>query len=140
MEKGLTVDFSDTIIACDIKVDICKQLKAFTDTKGQDHLLAFLYPGCLRWNVVNFFSSLTAGLIKTKVHIEPVCDGRKKVCSWDLGHMTKMATMPIYGENLFENLFLGNRMADNYTALGIWPYQVCSNDDPWLTYFTRRSN
>ena len=69
------MDFSDTIIACDIKVDICKQLKAFTDTKGPDHLLVFLYPGCLR---TNFFSSLTTGLIKTKLHVEPVCDGRKK--------------------------------------------------------------
>ena len=107
MEKGLTVDFSDTIIACDIKVDICKQLKAFTDTKGQDHLLAFLYPGCLRWNVVNFFSSLTTGLIKTKLHVEPVYDGRKKVCSCDLGHMTKMATMPIYGENPLKILSSG---------------------------------
>ena len=32
-------------------------------------------------------------------HIQSPWIGGLKVCSWDLGHMTKMATMPIYGKN-----------------------------------------
>ena len=32
-------------------------------------------------------------------HMEPQWDGGTKVCSNDLGHMTKMASMPIYGKN-----------------------------------------
>ena len=36
-----------------------------------------------------------------------------KVCSWHLGHMTKMAATPIYGKNPSKiNLLLQNRRAD----------------------------
>ena len=38
--------------------------------------------------------------IKFKFHMEPPWDGRMKVCSNGPGHMTKMATVPIYGKNL----------------------------------------
>ena len=48
----------------------------------------------------NIFSSETTGPIEAKFHMEPPWDGRTKVCSNDPGHMTKMATMPIYGKNL----------------------------------------
>ena len=34
-----------------------------------------------------------------------------KIHKYDAGHMTKMATMPIYGEKPFKNL-LGNRQTD----------------------------
>ena len=37
-KKGLTMDFSDSVVACDIKVDI----RTFSDTKGQCHLLIFI--------------------------------------------------------------------------------------------------
>ena len=61
--------------------------------------------------------------------------------------MTKMAAMPIYGKNQKKKSSPGPK--------GRWPwnlvcsvgmqleyYQVCSNDEPWLTltYFTTRSN
>ena len=64
-----------------------------------------------------------------------------KSCSNGPGHMTKTATMPIYGKNL-KNL-LRNQKADDletwYAALGA---QVYSKGDPGLTltYFTARSN
>ena len=57
--------------------------------------------------------------------------------------MTKMAAMPIYGKNL-QNL--QNQKAYDletlYEHLGLWPFIVCSYDDPRLTmtYFTARSN
>ena len=69
----------------------------------------------------NIFSSETTGPIEAKFHMEPPWDGGTKVCSNGPGHMTKMATMPIYGKNL-KNLLLQNQMADDletwYAASG----------------------
>ena len=48
----------------------------------------------------NIFSSETIGPIEAKFHVEPPWDGGTKVCSNGICHMTKLATMPIYGKNL----------------------------------------
>ena len=48
----------------------------------------------------NDFSSETTGPIATKVHMQPTGKGGKKVYIFGPGHMTKMASMPIYGKNL----------------------------------------
>ena len=48
----------------------------------------------------NVFSSETAWPIKVKFYVEPPWEGGTKVCINGLGHMTKMAAMPIYGKNL----------------------------------------
>ena len=48
----------------------------------------------------NIFSSETTGPIEAKFHVEPPWDGGTKVYSNGLGHMIKMAAMPIYGKNL----------------------------------------
>ena len=45
-------------------------------------------------------SSEITGLIEAKFHVEPPWDGEMKLYSNGSGHMTKMATMPIYGKNL----------------------------------------
>ena len=47
-----------------------------------------------------FFSNIseTTGPIEAKFHLDPPWDGGMRV--WSIGHMTKMATMPIYGKNL----------------------------------------
>ena len=50
--------------------------------------------------ISNDFSSETTGPIATKFHIQPPGPLGKKSCSNDLGHMTNMAAMPIYGKNL----------------------------------------
>ena len=69
-----------------------------------------------------------------------------KVCSWHLGHMTKMATMPIYGKKIAK-IFCsgtGGPISTNLSILhqGLQIIIVCSNDDPGLTltYFMARSN
>ena len=53
--------------------------------------------------------------------MESPWDGGTKVCSNGLGHMTKMAAMPIYGKTL-KNLLLRNQEADDldtwYAASG----------------------
>ena len=48
----------------------------------------------------NVFSSETAWPIKAKFYVEPPWEGGTKVYLNGLGHMTKMAAMPIYGKNL----------------------------------------
>ena len=69
-----------------------------------------------------------------------------KIYTNELGHMTNMATMPIYGKNL-KKIFssISNRLMT--LKIGMWHflckyYQDCSNYDPGLTltYFTSKSN
>ena len=48
----------------------------------------------------NIFSSETSEPIEAKFHVEHPWDGRTTVRLNGPGHMTKMATMPIYGKNL----------------------------------------
>ena len=46
------------------------------------------------------FSSETAWPMKAKFYVEPPWAEGTKVCSRDLGHMTKMAATPIYGKKV----------------------------------------
>ena len=82
-----------------------------------------LCPGCHRFSIF-IFSSKTAGVIETKLNVEPLLDGGMEVCTWDLGHMIKMAAMPVYGKKNFEKLLLRSRKGDDletwYVPLGIW--------------------
>ena len=55
---------------------------------------------CVLSTFSNIFSSETTGPIEAKFHMEPPWEGGMKFCSNLLGHMTKMAAMPIYGKNL----------------------------------------
>ena len=70
-------------------------------------------------------------------------DGGTKVCSNCPGHITKMATMPIYDIKTLKNLLLWNQKAED---LGTWCAALCArvlpNDDPGLTltYSMARSN
>ena len=89
--------------------------------------------------------SETACPIKTKFYVDPSWVGVMKVCSRHLGHMTKMAAMPIYGENASK--IFSRTGGPIFTKLGIQHREllsiiVCSNDDPGvtLTFFTARSN
>ena len=47
----------------------------------------------------NIFFSETAWPIKAKFYVEPPWVGGMIFCSRHLGHMTKMAATPIYGQN-----------------------------------------
>ena len=56
-----------------------------------------------------------------------------------------MAAMPIHDKNLRQSIFSGTKRPMTLKVGGIqhWVleyYQVCSNNDPGLTYFTARSN
>ena len=54
---------------------------------------------CCVFTFSNVFSSGTTGPIEVKFHVEPSWGGGTKVCIWGPGHMTMMASMPIYGKN-----------------------------------------
>ena len=56
---------------------------------------------------LNILSSETAGPIKVKFQMEPPWDGGTKISSNGPCHMTKMATMPIYGKNIKKIFFSG---------------------------------
>ena len=53
-----------------------------------------------RQQCLNIFSSETAWPIKAKLYVEPPWEGGTKVYINGPGHMTKVASMPIYGKNL----------------------------------------
>ena len=63
-----------------------------------------LYVDSYRENSSNVFSSETTGPIKAKFHMDPQWIGVTESYLRHLGHMTKMAAMPIYGKNPFRNL------------------------------------
>ena len=59
-------------------------------------------------NCSNVFSSETTGPIGAKFHMDPQWIGGMEVCLPHLGHISKLAAMPIYGKNPFKNLLLQN--------------------------------
>ena len=79
--------------------------------KGQVHLLT-LGQGHSESTFSNFFSLETAGPIEAKFHVKPPWDGKTKVCSNGVGHMTNMAALPMYGKYLKNHLLL-NQKADD---------------------------
>ena len=67
----------------------------------------------------NIFSSETTGPFEAKFNVEPTWDGRLKICSNGIGHMTKIAAVPIYGKNL--------KTSSSPEPKGRWPWNlVCS--------------
>ena len=77
-------------------------------SSSQGELIVYPYSGvhCRRCHrrrrqqCLNIFSSETALPIKAKFYVEPPWEGGTKLYINGPGHMTKMATMPIYGKNL----------------------------------------
>ena len=54
----------------------------------------------LRFQCKKLFFSKTVGRFGTKVHIKAQGRMEMKIYINELGHLTNMATMPIYGKNL----------------------------------------
>ena len=65
----------------------------------------------------NIFSE-TAWPIKAKFYVEPPWVGGTKFCSWHLGHMTKTAATPIYGQNP-SKIFFSRTGEPIFTKLGM---------------------
>ena len=60
-----------------------------------------------RLQCLNLFFSKTAGQIKARLYVELPWIGGTKICSWHLGHMTKMAATPMYAKILLKIFFSG---------------------------------
>ena len=58
---------------------------------------------------LNIVSSETTKPIEPKFHIKTPYDRLVKICTNCTGHITKMATMPIYGKNPFNIFFSGTK-------------------------------
>ena len=58
-------------------------------------------------NSSNIFSSETTGPIKAKFHMAPQWIGGTEAYSPQVGHMTQMAAMPMYGKNPLKIFFSG---------------------------------
>ena len=71
----------------------------------------------------NIVSSEITGPFERKFHVNTPYDRLAKIYTNCTGHMTKMATTPIYGKNLL-NVFFPNQKANGlgtwYVALGMW--------------------
>ena len=77
MGKGKTMDFSETIVVYDVKVDRCSQLN--------EYMNFFEYQRSLTFS--SFFSLETASLIEANFHVEPPWDGEWKwVYKWFMSH------------------------------------------------------
>ena len=92
----------------------------------------------------NIFSSETTVPVEANFHTEPPWDGGMKVCWNRHGHMTEMATIPVYGKNplkIFSETSRPMTFEPGIKHWGLGPYKICSNDNPGLTltYFTARS-
>ena len=66
----------------------------------------------------NIFFSETSWPIKAKFYVEPPWVGGRKFCSRHLGHVTKMAAMPIYGKNP-SKIFFSRTGGPIFTKLGM---------------------
>ena len=104
----------------------------FMTTKGQGHSLTFVQ-GHSDSTFSNVFSKTNTRPLEAEFYMEPPWDVRMKNCSNVPGHMTKVASRPIYTYvKTFKNLLLRNQEADDletwYTTSGT---QVLQNLFKW---------
>ena len=100
-EKVKTMDFLETIIIYDVKIGRCSQLNEYMKfyEYQRSRSLIDLGPNLSDSIFLNFLSLITTWPLEAKFHVEPPWDGGTKSCSNGRGHITKMATMTIYGKN-----------------------------------------
>ena len=119
-KKVKTMDFSETIVVCDIKIGRCSQLNEYMYMKLYQYQRSRSLID-IGWNLsvslfLNFFSSVTTRPIEAKFHVEPPWNGGTKVYSNGPGHMTKMPAMTIYSKN-HERYF-------SLESKGWWPWNL----------------
>ena len=70
--KGKTMDFSEIVVVCDIKVGRCSELNKYMNLYKYQRSRSFidLGPRSLRFNIFKL-SVETAGPIEAEIHMEP---------------------------------------------------------------------
>ena len=84
-KKGKTMDFSETIIVYDIKVDSCSLLNEYMKLYEyqRPRLFIDLGPNLSDSTFLNFFSSITIRLFEAKFHVEsPMGWENKSLFKW----------------------------------------------------------
>ena len=76
--------------------------------------------------------------IIAKFYVEPCWEGGTKVYINGPGHMTKMATTPIYGKNLKRSMIM--KLGMEQYVLRLQNFHINDNPELTLTYFTTMSN
>ena len=111
-EDGKTMDFSETIVVYDIKIDRFSQLNEYMklmSTKGQVNSLTFVQISQVQYFETSFPPKPLGQL---KLNMWSFLGMREmKACPNGQFHMTKMATIPIYGKNVTNLVW--NRKADD---------------------------
>ena len=97
-EKGKTMIFSETIVVYAIRIGRCSQLNQYMKLYEYQRSRPFSYLGPNHSDSIflNFFHSITAWPIEAKFNVVSPWDEGTNACSNCLGHMTKMATMPVH--------------------------------------------
>ena len=77
------MDFSETVVVYDIKVDRCSQLNEFMKLYEYQRSRSVHWPWTksLRFNILNFFSSITTWPIEARFYMEPPWNGGAKAYS-----------------------------------------------------------
>ena len=99
-KKSFIREYSKYLMTCCQVSDRCPlgYLLAHLSRRLTGEIIGYQWSGVRRFTFSNIFSK-TAWPIKAKFYVEPPWVGGMKVCSQHLGHMTKMAAMPMYGKN-----------------------------------------
>ena len=99
-KKGKTMAFSEFFVVYDIKVGSHSKLNEYMKLYEYQRSRSFIDLGLNHSDSIflNFFSSITTWPIEAKFYVEFPWDEGMKAYSDCLGHMTKMATMPIYSK------------------------------------------
>ena len=121
MGKSKNYYFLETVIASGLKVAWSIQLNELMKLSEYQRSRPFfdLVQRSLRFQSLNLFFSKTVGQFGTKVHMKAWGRIRMKIYTNELGHMTNMATMPIYGKNL--------KKSSSPESIDQWPWNlVCS--------------
>ena len=96
------MDFLETVVFYDIKVGRLSLLNKYMKLYEYQRLRSFTDLGPSHSDLIfsNIFSSIVARPIEAKFHRALSWDVGMEVTSNGLGHMTKVAAMPIYSKNL----------------------------------------
>ena len=120
-----------TIEACEMKVGKYSQINEYMTIYDNTRTRSFID------RFQTSFPKKNTRPFEAKFHTEPQWDVGIKICSYVSGHMTKMASMPIYGKKRQKIFFFGTKrpmilkLDIQYQVLRY--YQICLNYDTRLT-------
>ena len=113
-ENSEYIYFSGTIAACDLKFGRCRQIIEFMKVCEYSRSMLFLDLGPRSFinENENLLFSRTTGSFLTKFCMLAFRFMEMKICKYNVGHMIKMAAMPVYCKNSLKNPLPRNQRND----------------------------